>query len=111
MKRKKQDENPEQAAILEELKAAAEKLGMVVREEKLLREVGYRVRSGLCRVGDDRVFFLDRTLPIESQIDVLVDELAACETDQVYMSPATRTLLERAARKGTSENGESETQR
>jgi len=105
---KKPVAKPGQSAILEELKAVAAKLGMKVREEKLLREVGYRVRSGRCRVGDDQVIFLDRNAPAESQIDVLIDELAAKEIDQVYLSPATRDLLDRAARREMSENGEGE---
>ena len=86
-----------QAALLEELKAAAERLGLRVREEHLLREVGYRVRSGSCRVRDAQVIFIDRALPIHAQIDVLVDELAGRALDTVYLSPAARALLERAA--------------
>ena len=92
--------------MLEELKTAAEKLGMKVREERLLREVGYRVRSGRCRVGEDQVIFLDRNTPAESQIDVLIDELASRDIDQVYLSPAARSLLDRAAQREAIEDGE-----
>ena len=86
-----------QTALLDELKAAAERLGLRVREEHLLREVGYRVRSGSCRVHDAQVIFLDRGLPVSAQIDVLVDELARRSLDTVYLSPVARALLERAA--------------
>jgi hypothetical protein len=85
-----------QTALLEELKAAAERLGLRVREEHLLREVGYRVRSGSCRVRDAQVIFLDRGLPIHAQIDVLIEELAGRSIDTVYLSPAARSLIERA---------------
>ncbi len=105
-KTKKRAEKPGQAAILDELKAVAAKLGMKVREEKLLREVGYRVRSGRCRIGEDQVIILDRNTPAELQIDVLIDELAPLEIDRVYLSPATRDLLDRAARREMNENGE-----
>lgn len=105
-KAKKQDPKPEQLAVLEELKAAAAKLGLKVREEKLLREVGYRVRSGRCRVGEEQVIFLDRNAPPESQIDVLIDELASREIDHVYLSPATRNLISRAARREIGDHGE-----
>jgi hypothetical protein len=84
-------------AVLEELKNVATQLGFEVREEKLLREVGYRVRSGSCRVRQTRVIFLDRALPPSAQIDVLVEELAHRPLDDVYVSPAARRLLERAA--------------
>ncbi len=105
-KSKKQDAKLEQATVLEELKAVAAKLGMKVREEKLLREVGYRVRSGRCRVGEDQVIFLDRNAPAESQIDVLIDELVTREIDRVYLSPATRDLLSRAAGRKIGDDGE-----
>ena len=94
-----------QTALLEELKSAAERLGLRVREEHLLREVGYHVRSGSCRVNDAQVFFLDRGLPIQAQIDVLVDELAGRSLDTVYLSPAARALLERAAAHEVPGNG------
>ena len=88
----------EQLALLEELKAVATRLGFEVREEKLLREVGYRVRSGSCRVRETHVILLDRGLPPATQIDVLVDELAGRPFDDVYLSPVARRLLDRAAR-------------
>ncbi len=105
-KRKKAAATPEQSSVLEELKAVAEKLGLKVREEKLLREVGYRVRSGRCRVGEDQVIFIDRNLSPDSQIDVLLDELASESLDDVYVSPATRALLDRVSGRGVSRDGE-----
>ena len=86
-----------QLALLEELKGLATRLGFEVRHERLLREVGYHVRSGTCRVRDARVILLDRVLPVSAQIDFLVDELAGHPVDDVYLSPAIRRLLERAA--------------
>ena len=82
---------------MEELKTAAEKLGLAVREERLLREVGHHVRSGSCRVRDEEVVFLDRSLYVSAQIDVLVEELAGRSLDSIYLSPAARALLESAA--------------
>ena len=83
--------------MLDELKAAAAKLGLDVREERLLREVGYHVRSGRCRVREAEIIFLDREQPASAHIDVLVDELAGRPLEQIYLSPAARALLERAA--------------
>ena len=94
-----------QLASLDELKAAAEKIGLRVREERLLREVGYRVRSGRCRLVDDHILFIDRTLPVAAQIDVLVDELAGRALDDIYLSPAARALVERAAVKDSRDDG------
>jgi hypothetical protein len=101
-------ETATQLALVDELKAAAEKLGLRVREERLLREVGYRVRSGSCRVGEDQIIFLDRDLPLSAQIDVLVEELAARPMDNIYLSPAARALIERASVRGARLDGGTE---
>ena len=85
-----------QLALLDELKALAVRLGFEVREEKLLREVGYRVRSGACRLRGTQLILLDRSLPPSAQIDVLVEQLAGRPIDEVYLSPAARKLLEAA---------------
>jgi hypothetical protein len=87
----------DQSTLLEELKELAKRLGFEVRQEKLLREVGYHVRSGSCRVRDTNIILLDRSLPVNAQIDVLVDELSGSRLDDVYLSPEARRLLEGAA--------------
>jgi len=87
----------DQEKLLEELKHLAEQLGFDVRQEKLLREVGYHVRSGSCRVRDTNIILLDRSLPANAQIDVLVEELSGNRFDDVYLSPEARRLLEGAA--------------
>jgi hypothetical protein len=81
-------------ALSEELKELATRLGVQVREEILLREVGYRVRSGLCRVHGEDVIFLDRSLSPEDHVQVLLDGLAGRDLETVYVSPALRRLLE-----------------
>ena len=85
-------------ALVEELKELATRLGVQVREEVLLREVGYRVRSGLCRVHGEDVIFLDRSLSPEDHVQVLVDGLAGRNLETIYVSPALRGLLEGAHR-------------
>ena len=82
-------------ALCEELKEVARRLGVKVREEVLLREVGYRVRSGGCRVRGEDVIFLDRHLPPAERIQVLLDELAGRDLESLYVSPELRRLLTR----------------
>jgi hypothetical protein len=82
-------------ALCEELKEVARRLGVQVREETLLREVGYRVRSGGCRVRGEDVIFLDRSLAPAERVQVLVDELGTRDVETVYLTPALRRLLER----------------
>ena len=63
-------------ARLQALIAAAKKKNIEVRTEKLLREVGYRARSGRCRVMGQDVILLDRDAPLSDQVDFLASALA-----------------------------------
>ena len=63
-------------ARLQELIGAAKQKNIEVRTEKLLREVGYRARSGRCRVMGQDVILLDRDAPLGDQIDFLASALA-----------------------------------
>ena len=80
-------------ALLGELKGVAEQLGIRVRGEKLLREVGYRVRGGGCRVHDQDIVFLDRERPLAERIAVLLDELSQRNLNIETLSPSVRHLL------------------
>jgi hypothetical protein len=60
---------------LRELIGTAQQLNIEVRTEKLLREVGYRPRSGRCRVNGPEVILIDRDAPISEQIEFLASEL------------------------------------
>ncbi len=94
---KKQTVGGKGAALLEELKALAKQVGIRVREEKLLREVGYRVRSGSCRVHDQDMVFLDRDQSATERIEILVDELTRRNIDTAQLSPSVRRVLGRGA--------------
>ncbi len=80
-------------ATLRELKSAAQTLGFEVREEELLREVGYRARSGACRVGTTRVILLDRRASDEDRVEALCAVLAEQDLERVFLSPALRMRL------------------
>ncbi|MGH7963238.1 MAG: hypothetical protein ACRERD_15665 [Candidatus Binatia bacterium] len=90
---KKQPSGGRGAALLQELKTLAERLGIRVREEKLLREVGYRVRGGGCRVHGKEIVFLDRDLPLSERVDILLDELSRRQVNQDMLSPPLRRLF------------------
>lgn len=98
-----------QQALLAELKAAAAQAGFRLREETLLREVGYHARSGRCRLRDEDILFLERGLPAGAQIELLAEELAARAFDNPSLSPAARTVLEQAAARGAERYGGPET--
>jgi hypothetical protein len=73
---------PNNEARLQELIAAAKQKNIEVRTEKLLREVGYRARSGRCRVMGQDVILLDRDAPVGDQIDFLASALADENSDR-----------------------------
>jgi len=62
-------------SLLQELIARAKRLNIEVRAERLLREVGYRVHSGRCRLKGQDLIILDREAPIMDQVDFLAAEL------------------------------------
>jgi hypothetical protein len=82
-------------AIFQELKELATRLGVEVREEKLLREVGYQVRSGACRVHEQDLVLIDRELPVANRLEVLLDVLSGRDLGDVYVSPELRRILGR----------------
>ena len=71
-----------QEARLQELILSAKRLNIQVRSEKLLREAGYRIKSGSCRVRGKDLILLDRDARITDQIDFLATELAEREADR-----------------------------
>ena len=87
-------------AILQELKDLAARVGLEVREEKLLREIGYQVRSGCCRVREKNLLFLDRELPPAGRMEILLEELSRCELGDLYVSPELRRILGKDERFG-----------
>jgi hypothetical protein len=70
---------------MQELVGAAKEMNIEVRAEKLLRDIGYRVRSGRCRVNGQDMIFIDRDAPLSDQIHFLKAELAKRPAD-----PATQ---------------------
>lgn len=71
-----------QAARLQELIHSAKRRNIHVRTEKLLREAGYRAKSGSCRVKGQDVILIDRDARISDQIEFLASELAELPSDE-----------------------------
>jgi hypothetical protein len=80
--------------LVAELEELAQRCGIEVRHEKLLREIGYRARSGSCKVKEKNLVILDRTLAPAEQVEVLADVLRGQDLESRYLSPAARRLLQ-----------------
>jgi hypothetical protein len=90
---KKQPSRGRGLALLQDLKLLAKQLGILVREEKLLREVGYQVRGGSCQVRGQDIVFLDRDWPLSNRVEILLDELSRRQVAQEQVPPHLRQLL------------------
>jgi CheY-like chemotaxis protein len=80
--------------LTDELIEAARRLGLEVRREKILREVGYRARGGPCRLRDQDLIIIDREMPPGDQLEVIAEALKERPHEQLYLSPAARKLLQ-----------------
>jgi hypothetical protein len=81
------------ARLVDELTEAAERCGIEVRREKLLREVGYRPRSGSCRFKEKNLVLLDREQAPYEQLEVLAEALREKDLEALYLSPAARQIV------------------
>jgi hypothetical protein len=86
--------NVRMVRLVDELAEAAKRVGIEVRCEKIMREVGYRVRGGPCRLRDQDLIILDREQAPADQIEVLAEALRTRDLEQVYLSPAARRILQ-----------------
>jgi hypothetical protein len=82
------------AQLVTELEELAQRCGIEVRHEKLLREIGYRARSGSCKVRDKNLVILDRALAPPEQVEILAEALRGQDLENLYLSPAARRLLQ-----------------
>jgi hypothetical protein len=79
--------------LLDRLKEVATASGLAVREERLTREVGYSVHSGLCRVQDQEVLLLDRNASPAERVEVLCSVLSDRDLDSVFIEPELRRTI------------------
>jgi hypothetical protein len=86
--------------LVDELSEAAERVGLEVRREKILREVGYRARGGACRFRDRNLIILDREMAPADQVEILVEALRGHDWEALYLSPAARRLIDTASEAG-----------
>ena len=71
---------------------------LVVRREKLARGYSYRVKSGDCVLSGENLVFVDKRLPLEQQLSVIIDYLMSYrivldDTELEQLSRKTQSLL------------------
>jgi len=80
--------------LVDELAEAAKRVGLEVRREKILREVGYRARGGACRLREKDLIIIDREMPAAEQVEIIAEALRERDLEAVYLSPAARRVLQ-----------------
>ena len=83
--------------VLDELIEAAERVGLKVRRERIMREVGYRARGGHCRLRGDELVIIDRDQAPHEQLEIVAEALQGRDLDAIYLSPAARRILQAGA--------------
>ena len=83
--------------VLEYLEDLAERLGVEIVYQKLGEEE-FTVRGGLCRVNGTFKVFIDRSKPMDEQIKILAQGLSSFDTEEVYLFPYIRKMLDKARR-------------
>ena len=87
---------PEQ--IYQELIDLAEKLEITVSEQNL-RNTGFKVKSGLCKVKGKTLFVMDKHFAVHKKIKILASQLANMPHEDVYILPVLRELLDKYSNK------------
>jgi len=83
-----------QESLYQLLKDLAEKLDIRVSEQNF-RSTGTSARSGLCVVRGQRLFLVDKHLPVRRKNEALGECLADMAVDRVFVLPAVREYLDR----------------
>lgn len=78
--------------VLHELLNLASRLDINMRREKL-GDDDQPVESGLARVDDQDVIFLDSGLSTHEMCEVMIRELVKFPLDDIYLKPGIRALL------------------
>ena len=83
--------------VLEYIEDLAERLGVEIVYENLGREE-FPVRGGLCKVKGTHKIFMDPSESVQGRIEILAQALSCFNTDEIYVRPFVRDILEKAQR-------------
>jgi hypothetical protein len=81
--------------VLEYLEDLAERLGVEIVYQNL-GEDDFSVKGGLCKINGTFKIFIDRSKSLEDQITIVARGLSSFNTEEVYLFPYIRDILEKA---------------
>jgi hypothetical protein len=79
--------------LYEHLRALLEKMGISVSEQNL-KTSGIPVRSGYCKVKDQRRFIIDKHLSIHQKNKLLASFLHQTPLDDTFIPPKVREFIQ-----------------
>lgn len=83
---------PEQ--IYQELIGISEKFEVRISEENF-RKTGTKIKSGFCKVKDQKIFVVDKHLSLHRKIEELAAFVNTLPHEDVYIVPAVREVLDK----------------
>jgi hypothetical protein len=81
--------------VLGYLEDLAVQLGIEIVNERL-GGADFSIEGGLCKVRGAYKIFLDPSTPIQNQIEILARSLSSFHTEDIYLLPFIREMLEKA---------------
>lgn len=81
--------------VLQYLEDLAVQLGIEIVNERL-GGTDFSIEGGLCKVRGAYKIFLDPSTPIQNQIEILARSLSSFHTEDIYVLPFIREMLEKA---------------
>jgi hypothetical protein len=88
-KGRKIKENPESQLLFQEICDLFGKMGVEVRQES-----GY-FKGGVCFFKENQFLFINKDLPLEQNIEILLDILENKDLENLYLSPLLRSKIEK----------------
>ncbi|HUU51150.1 MAG TPA: hypothetical protein VMW81_09390 [Nitrospinota bacterium] len=78
--------------ILQNLEKIADSLNVKIQYDEFKKD-DYKIKSSLCRVRNNMVIFVDKSLRLKDKIDIILNELTKFDLDHIYIPPKIRELI------------------
>lgn len=89
----------EAATKLLRLEELAHRLDVTIERTRPVSDE-FRAKGGLCRIRGAYHILIDSSEPLDTQVEVLVKGLAGFDTDDMYLVPFVREMLDAARAEG-----------
>ena len=83
-----------QEQIYQELKNVSEKLGVTV-VEKSFKNAGMNVKSGFCKVKNEKIFIIDKNKKLAKKVKIIASFLSTLKHEDIYLIPIIRETIEK----------------